>query len=52
MFKFTDVEVGQAVVHVARQTLVRADGQLVHQLGHKVRRPANDECLVKTHQST
>ena len=40
------------MVHVASQTLVSADGQLVHQLGHKVRRPANDECLVKknTHQ--
>ena len=51
-FKFTDVEVGQTVVHVAGQTLVWADGQLVHQLGHKVRRPANDKCLVKTHTST
>ncbi len=40
------VEVGEAVVHVVGQRPVRTVRVDVHQLGHEVRRPANDESLM------
>ena len=40
-----DVKVGEAVVDVTGQGLVRAHGVLIHQLGDEVRRHADDERL-------